>query len=33
MHRGKVLPGELSLKQAGIAPLDRVDLIMEGKLG
>lgn len=33
VHRGKVLPGELTLKQAGIAPLDRVDLIMEGKLG
>jgi hypothetical protein len=33
VHRGKVLRGELSLEQAGIAPLDRVDLIMEGKLG
>lgn len=33
VHRGKVLRGDLSLQQAGIAPLDRVDLIMEGSGG
>jgi hypothetical protein len=33
VHRGRVLSGELTLKQAGIAPLDRVDLIMEGSGG
>jgi hypothetical protein len=33
MHRGRVLRGDLSLKQAGIAPLDRVDLIMEAAHG
>lgn len=27
LHRGKVLRGSLTLTQAGIAPLDRVDLI------
>lgn len=33
LHRGRVLRGDLSLKQAGIAPLDRVDLIMEATHG
>ena len=33
VHRGKVLAGGLTLTQAGIAPLDRVDLIMEQKRG
>jgi hypothetical protein len=29
LHRGRVLHGELSIAQAGIAPLDRVDLLGE----
>ena len=29
LHRGQVLAPELSLAEAGIAPLDRVDLLME----
>lgn len=33
VHRGRPLRGELSLKEAGIAPLDRVDLIEERALG
>jgi hypothetical protein len=26
LHRGRVLDGDLTLSQAGVAPLDRVDL-------
>ena len=33
VHRGKVLPGQLSLREAGIVALDRVDLVTEGPLG
>lgn len=33
LHRGKLLRGSLTLGQAGIAALDRVDLITEDKLG
>jgi hypothetical protein len=29
LHRGKRLRGELSLSEAGIKPLDRVDLVAE----
>lgn len=29
LHRGKRLSGELSLSEAGIKPLDRVDLVAE----
>ena len=29
LHRGRVLSGELTLAQAGVAPLDRVDLLGE----
>ena len=29
IHRGKRLRGELSLSEAGIKPLDRVDLVAE----
>jgi hypothetical protein len=29
LHRGKPLEGELSLKEAGVMPLDRVDLLQE----
>ena len=28
-HRGRILQGELTLHQAGVAPLDRVDLLGE----
>lgn len=31
--RGKILPGELTLKEAGVAPLSRVDLVPEGEHG
>jgi hypothetical protein len=31
LHRGRVLQGELTLEQAGVAPLDRVDLLAEGR--
>ena len=30
LHRGRVLKGELTLSQAGVAALDRVDLTTEG---
>ncbi len=33
LHRGKLLPGELTLREAGIAALDRVDLVAERDLG
>jgi hypothetical protein len=33
LHRGKVLNGQLTLLEAGINALDRVDLIKEGELG
>jgi hypothetical protein len=33
VHRGKVLQGQLTLLEAGVAPLDRVDLIPEHPLG
>jgi hypothetical protein len=33
LHRGRPLPRELSLKEAGIKPLDRVDLVEERELG
>ncbi|HEY6077548.1 MAG TPA: toluene-4-monooxygenase system B family protein [Polyangiaceae bacterium] len=29
LHRGKLLPGELSLREAGVRALDRVDLVSE----
>ena len=29
VHRGKVLPGQLTLVEAGVAALDRVDLVTE----
>jgi hypothetical protein len=29
LHRGKLLRGELTLKEAGVRPLDRVDLLPE----
>jgi hypothetical protein len=29
LHRGKPLEGELSLKEEGVMPLDRVDLLQE----
>jgi hypothetical protein len=32
LHRGRVLAGDLSLHEAGIAPLDRVDLVQEPEL-
>jgi hypothetical protein len=32
-HRGKPLAPELTLRDAGVAALDRVDLIAEGELG
>lgn len=32
VHRGRPLPSELSLKEAGIKPLDRVDLMQERDL-
>ena len=32
-HRGRVLPGELTLGQAGVSPLDRVDLRLEDDIG
>jgi hypothetical protein len=32
LHRGRVLKGNLSLKEAGVAPLDRVDLLTERDL-
>jgi hypothetical protein len=33
VHRGKPLHGELSLKEAGLMPLDRVDLLREPEHG
>jgi hypothetical protein len=33
LHRGKLLRGELSLGEAGISALDRVDLVREQDLG
>lgn len=33
LHRGRELPGDLSLKEAGVAPLDRVDLLSEPSVG
>jgi hypothetical protein len=33
VHRGKVLPGQLSLREAGVMALDRVDLVAERPLG
>jgi hypothetical protein len=33
VHRGKVLAGQLSLGEAGVVALDRVDLVTEGPLG
>lgn len=33
VHRGRVLQGRLTLLEAGIAPLDRVDLITGAPLG
>ncbi len=33
VHRGKVLRGELTLSEAGIRALDRVDLVPEQELG
>jgi len=33
LHRGKLLQGQLSLKEAGVSALDRVDLITEPELG
>lgn len=32
-HRGKLLEGQLTLSEAGINPLDRVDLLAEAALG
>jgi hypothetical protein len=32
MHRGKLLKGELTLTEAGVSPLDRVDLLTEPDL-
>ncbi len=31
LHRGRVLDAELSVERAGIAPLDRVDVLGEGE--
>lgn len=33
VHRGSVLRGELTLTEAGIAALDRIDLLTEGHGG
>lgn len=33
LHRGRALDGELTLREAGIRALDRVDLVREGELG
>lgn len=33
VHRGKVLSGQLSLREAGVVALDRVELVTEGPLG
>jgi hypothetical protein len=33
VHRGKILPGLLSLREAGVVALDRVDLVTDGPLG
>jgi hypothetical protein len=33
LHRGRVLSGELTLSQAGVSALDRVDLTTEGYVG
>ena len=33
LHRGKLLRGELTLKDAGVVALDRVDLVTEADLG
>ena len=33
LHRGKLLRGELTVREAGVVALDRVDLLTEGDLG
>ena len=33
LHRGKLLSGELTVREAGVAALDRVDLLTERDLG
>ena len=33
LHRGRALAGELTLREAGIRALDRVDLVREVELG
>jgi hypothetical protein len=33
LHRGKLLRGELTLQDAGVVALDRVDLVTEAELG
>jgi hypothetical protein len=33
LHRGKLLRGELTVREAGVVALDRVDLLMERDLG
>jgi hypothetical protein len=33
LHRGKLLHGELTLQDAGVVALDRVDLVKEAELG
>ena len=33
VHRGKVLQGQLTLREAGVVALDRVDLVTEHSLG
>ena len=33
LHRGKLLRGELTLREAGVVALDRVDLLTERDLG
>ena len=33
LHRGKLLDGQLSLLEAGVRPLDRVDLLTEAAGG
>lgn len=32
LHRGRVLPNQLSLIEAGLSPLDRVDLVTRQEL-
>lgn len=33
LHRGKLLRGDLTLAEAGVVALDRVDLVPEAELG